>query len=743
MRRLFRLILVLLAFISCIRSSAQTEWVDSLEIKLQQATTDTAKLEYLNMLIYAVINADPDKSLVYSDQYMDLALKTGDGDRIFEGQYSRCAVYFFKGDYIGSIRASYRGLALIDSFDLDDDYRARMYSNLAQCFDKINVYNYAANYLQMSYEVSKASGDSLHMGRTMVDIGQHYATLGQYEKAEEALLEAVAFSVGENPDALGFAFGTLKDVQLKLGKYTQSVASFRREMDYYLGMKREDRESAFYTLKILNEVQAEAPDSMDAVIFALETHGFETNYEPLLLRASKDLDASINQYGQSYIVNKFYRNRMQLSIWTNNYQGAVRDGKEAEKICDKYKLYNDKKKVYEMLEKAYYGLYEQHGQTAAGAQSLSKAYDYGKKVLDMVDTIFNAKETNSLIVSEIQIEQAKQEAATKAKVQQERLIAAEEKKAQQLVSYSLAGGLALMLAIAFLLFKSVRDKKRANAVITAQKEEVERQKDEVELQKEIVEEKNHEILDSISYAKRIQEAILPPTRLVKEWLPNSFVLYKPKDIVAGDFYWMENIDGLIIFAAADCTGHGVPGALVSVVCHNAMNRTVREFGITEPGKVLDSVRELVVEQFAKSEEEIKDGMDIALCTLDLRSGALKYAGANNPIWIFRKGISDIEQLEEIKATKQPIGKVDSPRAFESHEIQLNEGDTIFIFSDGYADQFGGEKGKKLKYKPFKRLLLDNLNKPMAEQRQLLDSSFEAWKGELEQVDDVCVIGVRV
>jgi serine phosphatase RsbU (regulator of sigma subunit) len=254
----------------------------------------------------------------------------------------------------------------------------------------------------------------------------------------------------------------------------------------------------------------------------------------------------------------------------------------------------------------------------------------------------------------------------------------------------------------------------------------------------IIQERNKEITDSITYAKRIQEAILPPTRLVKEWLPNSFILYKPKDIVAGDFYWMESINDSVIFAAADCTGHGVPGAMVSVVCNNAMNRSVREFDLKEPGQILDKTRELVIEQFEKSEEEVKDGMDIALCSLKGRT--LQYAGAHNPLWVIKNGT---EEVEEIKANKQPIGKFEPQTPYQTHSLELQEGDTIYIFSDGYADQFGGEKGKKFKSTAMKKLLLSIQDQPMLSQRQLIDEAFEKWRGDLEQVDDVCVIGVRI
>ncbi len=259
----------------------------------------------------------------------------------------------------------------------------------------------------------------------------------------------------------------------------------------------------------------------------------------------------------------------------------------------------------------------------------------------------------------------------------------------------------------------------------------------------IIEQKNKNILDSINYAKRIQKAILPPDKLVKEYLPDSFVLYKPKDIVAGDFYWMESLapksknDGhAVLFAAADCTGHGVPGAMVSVVCNNALNRSVREHGLTDVGEILDKTREIVIQEFEKSEEEVKDGMDIALCSLEGRK--LEYAGAHNPLWIIRNG-----EVIQIKANKQPIGQFDNLEPYVTHKIELLKGDTIYIFSDGYVDQFGGENDKKFKAKAFRKLLLSIQEESMENQKIIIDKSFETWRGNFEQIDDVCVIGIRV
>ena len=267
-----------------------------------------------------------------------------------------------------------------------------------------------------------------------------------------------------------------------------------------------------------------------------------------------------------------------------------------------------------------------------------------------------------------------------------------------------------------------------------------------------VEEKNREITDSINYAKRIQDAIMPSHDFIKTHLPNFHIYYQPKDIVAGDFYWAEKIGDSFYIAAADCTGHGVPGALVSVVCSNALNRTVKEFKLTEPGQILDKTRELVLESFSKSGGDIKDGMDISL--LSIKGTEVKWAGANNPLWYVEGSVSsslsvraesrtENKGLVEVKANKQPIGKTDNPLPFTTHLLNVAKGDTLYLFTDGYADQFGGPKGKKFKYKQFEELLISSKELPLNEQFKLIEKNLNEWKVGLEQVDDVCVIGIRL
>lgn len=286
---------------------------------------------------------------------------------------------------------------------------------------------------------------------------------------------------------------------------------------------------------------------------------------------------------------------------------------------------------------------------------------------------------------------------------------------------------------------------------------------EVVKQKEIIEEKNKDITDSIHYAQRIQNVILPPMGEFQDNFVESFVVFKPRDIVSGDFYWVEEVDDMIYLAVVDCTGHGVPGALVSVVGANGLNRCLLEFDLRDPAEILNKLSQLVTETFEKTDSQVKDGMDIALCCIDKKTNKLTFSGAYNPLWIIRENIENYSELQdfnliqegsktliEIKSDKQPIGYSYKPKPFSTVNFQLEPNDAIYIFSDGFADQFGGHEevvikkgGKKFKSVNFKKLLLSLSHKELDEQKSIIEETFETWKGDLEQVDDVCILGVRI
>ena len=343
-------------------------------------------------------------------------------------------------------------------------------------------------------------------------------------------------------------------------------------------------------------------------------------------------------------------------------------------------------------------------------------------------------------------------------------------KMQQLILYLFIVIILLISVMGYFIFRAYKVKKEANSLlkqrnveimeqneeIRQQKEEITTQRDEIEVQKDELEiQKNtaikqrdeialrkKEIMDSIQYARRIQTAVLPPFKFILQILPNNFfILNKPRDIVSGDYYWMAQKDNQTVIAAADCTGHGVPGAFMSLLGVSFLNEIFNKIETVNANILLDMLRESIIKALNQAgnenEGETKDGMDMALCVIDFNTYELQFSGANNPLYLIRNN-----EVIETKGDKMPVGVCDNKKPFTNNFIQLQKKDLLYIFSDGYADQFGGPQGKKFKYKPLKNLLLSIQDKPMSEQKEILDKVIEDWRGDLFQVDDILIMGVK-
>ncbi|MCK4699415.1 MAG: SpoIIE family protein phosphatase, partial [Bacteroidales bacterium] len=303
------------------------------------------------------------------------------------------------------------------------------------------------------------------------------------------------------------------------------------------------------------------------------------------------------------------------------------------------------------------------------------------------------------------------------------------------------------------------DLEKKNIEISTQRDEIEVQHKQLFIQKEKIQEINREITDSIEYAERIQLSALPDESILKKNVKDHFIFFKPRDIVSGDFYWFAPVENHTVITIADCTGHGVPGAFMSMLGMSLLKEIVVKGFITHPAVILRKLRKEIVNALNQRgiSGEQRDGMDMALISLENKTNTIQFAGAYNPLYILRENRhttpkqfkdfsfmkGETHTLYEIKGNKMPIAFYEKMDKFTNHEIKLKKGDLLYMFSDGYADQFGGPKSKKFKYKPFKELILNIAGQPMKEQKKILDKTFEEWKGELEQIDDVCIVGLQI
>jgi serine phosphatase RsbU (regulator of sigma subunit) len=572
------------------------------------------------------------------------------------------------------------------------------------------------------------------------NLGNNYYKQGRIQKAIETYEESVILSkkinnkntsyiisnlamIYNNLDRIDEAYQLLKEAEEhdKSSEFSLQKAKIYTDLGTISKTKFKDYEKALFyynkSLTIYKKLQ-------DNRKIADQYYYISDAY---LVKQTHDTTKALNYLEQS----------LNLYIKTNDVSGISSCYERFSRI---YLKQNKKDSALIFSEKAYdFALKSNRPQIIQKASlSLSNAFDslrnykkaffFYRKHEKMLDSIKNNENTFALAKTEAKLHYENEKTLENIKHQSELKIKEAEADKQMLYKrFFILGSIFLII----ILFVIIRQLTKSN-----------KQKTVIEQSNLKLEEQHNEITSSITYAKRIQNAILPPVDLIKESFQNSFILYKPKDIVSGDFYWLEKTNNKVHFAVADCTGHGVPGAMVSVICNNGLNRSVREYQLEEPNKILDKTREIVIKEFEKSGEDIKDGMDISIITIDKNKKSLEFAGAHNALWIIRKENSNYN-LIELKGDKQPIGNFENSFPFTIKKVELLKGDTIYLSSDGYADQFGGDRNKKIKSANFKKLLLEIQDLTLILQKEKLQVFFDDWKGDYEQLDDVCVVGIKI
>lgn len=670
------------------------------------------------------------KALDYYEKYFKVAEELKDFTAVKTALNNMANIYSLRGNDEKAIQLFKQCIALQKENDELKEIGA-VYLNLGQIYNRQGNFERAFDYAFKGLRAYESDDDISKLAEAQNMVGLLYRGNKDYKKAKEYFELAMKNSKKTNNirieaqalNNLGLVFKNDANIEEAINSFQKSL-----KIRNSIGDLRGQAESSFNLARIYR-------DKGD-----LDSSNYYFEKSSSLDEKTGDMMGLIqSEMGRGDIELRLGNSKNALNYYTKALKMAEEVGyvEQLKNIHFKLIRFHKSNKDYKEALRSYvaydtlkYNLLDQENSKIVARKEAK--YEYDKKAFE--DSLRNAQ-------NEMKLRQDK-------KLQQERI------EKQNFYIFSGGVGLFLLTGLVLALFKSNRIKQKSNDIINAKKQEVERQKN-------IVEEKNKEILDSIRYAKRIQTAILPPGNLVKKYLNESFILYLPKDVVAGDFYWMESSKDAVLIASADCTGHGVPGAMVSVICNNGLNRSVREYKLSKPSEILDKTREIVVNEFEKSEEDVKDGMDIALVSInysDKENVSIQYAGANNPLWIVRKGqfntcskesynIFKVDnssyQVLEVKANKQPIGNYMAFEPFTNHELDLKIGDNIYLFSDGFSDQFGGEKGKKYKSANFKKLLLNIQDRSMDEQKKVINKEFQDWKGELEQVDDVCVIGVRL
>ncbi|MBD3637847.1 MAG: tetratricopeptide repeat protein [Crocinitomicaceae bacterium] len=615
--------------------------------------------------------------------------------------------YFFQGDYEKAEVLLKEGaeVARANKFQL---LLASILSDLGQIEDALQKDKLSLQHTLEAIEIMEEKKDFKNLIATYNNLGGFYyyrdknkKALEYYTKAKDILLSRLSLRDNFNDWAvtesnIGWCYYYMGNLDDAIDQLKRAV-DIHSKYDYYSyssGNARANLASLYVEAENFDLAKIHARDGLDICTELDYLQGIGNANHTLgeIALAEGNYKEAAEAFGEALSVaeklgnldNQAYRTKMLSYCYSNmgNYKLAYNFALQSKTLNDSLsKLKSD----------------------AAFEDAITK-YETEKKEAE------NALLQEQAKLKDLQLEQERQQARS-----------AQER--QWIIGGSI--GLILVSGLFFLINRN-RLKTRTNR--------------QLELQRDEIAEQKKEITDSITYAKRIQNSFLPDETDFQIHFEESFLMYQPKDIVAGDFYILEEVGDYVYFSVADCTGHGVPGAMVSIVCSNAIRKVLHELNISDPGEILNHTRDIVIQQFARKGHTVNDGMDISFCRFNKKTMKLAWAGANNSLLVLRKGTTE---LEEIKPNKQPIGGYVTTSPFTTHELDINKGDTIYMSSDGYPDQFGGEKGKKYKYKRFKELLVRTSNNSLQKQKELISSEFWEWKQGMEQIDDVCVMGVRV
>ena len=597
-------------------------------------------------------------------------------------------------------------------------------------------------------KIREAIGNKKGIAYSYSNIGNVYNIQGNYPEALKNLLVSLKIreAIG-NKKGIADSYNNIGLVYYYQGNYTEALKNHFSSLKIYEALSdKKDIASSYNNIGIVYSDQGNYTEALKNYLACLKImeaidnkSGIATSYNNigLVYFDQGNYPEALKNYFSSLKIKEAIGDKAGIAISYNTIGNVFikqKKYKEAGEYLIKAKELSKEIGYKEYLRNAYSHLTELD--SAKG--NYKGAYENHKLYIFYRDSLDNEQTRKKIIQNQMTYDFEKKEAVANAEykkeIENQQALAEEKSRKQNVVTLFVVIGLLLVLVFAGFILRSLR-------VTRKQKQIIEIKSRVTEQQKIIIEEKNKDITDSINYAKRIQEAKLPKKDEIYSSLPQSFVLFKPKDIVSGDFYFFQKNDKCVFIAAADCTGHGVPGAFMSIIGSEKLEYAISQS--TDTSEILKQLNKGIKTSLRQSDsnESTRDGMDLAICYIDTENHIVKYAGANRPIWIIRKNQTDIE---EIKATKTAIGGLtDDNQYFDTHELKLQQDDTFYIFSDGYADTFSEQNGKKLTTKKFKQILIDIQAMTMQEQEIHLNNFIEDWKTGTEQIDDILVISVRL
>ncbi len=674
--------------------------IDKLKSELNNEQDDTARIHLMNTLSFEYVKRGIySKSIDYAIKALELS-KEKEYKRGIINSYIQLGVTNERlGNYLSSLEHYMNVLILVEEIKDKQKILKKVYNSLGNVYMYLSDYPKSLRYHLKSLEIKEELNDQEGIAKSYNNIGTVYHKLGELNKAKEFYIKSFEIvKERKNKKAVAGCYNNI-------GVIYKEKREFEKALDYF-----------FKSIEIYENIgnQKEIASIYNNIGFIFDMNG---KSEKALEYYKKSLE--INQktgskagIADSYIqIGKYYNALWEYKKAIHYLENAMQIGKQIKSL--------------DIIQ--------------AASLELSIAYENIKDFEEAYNAFKLYKAVNDRIKDEEKIKRfaqlEMQHDFNKKQKEREFIL-----KRQKMITWFSLTGLFLMILLAIVIFRSYKRKKQDNRLLEQKNKEIEKQRDIAAAQRDKITEQKQEITDSINYASKIQSAILPPDDFLNNVLPEHFIFFLPRDIVSGDFYWSYQKDGKVYVSAVDCTGHGVPGAFMSMLGVSFLNEIVNKKGIEHAADILNELKRYVIMYLHQDGKEgkSKDGMDIAIIIMDMEKKVLEFAGAFNPLYYIRNG-----EISQVKADRMPIGIYPVNEPFTNHVMEMQKGDCYYIFSDGYVDQFGAEDGSKLKARKFKNILLSNYQKTMNEQKKLLQKNFYSWKGEIEQIDDIIVIGIRV
>lgn len=680
----------------CLSANAQASKIDSLKTFLQTTQEDTVKANCLNELARAYLFERNDFTNLYkyATQLLTLSQKLHFKKGIAYG-YLNTAVYFkSKGEYKTSLEFDFQSLKLMKEIG-NKKGESSCYIGMGQNYIDLGNYPLATDYTLKGIKMKEELNDKRAVATGYNNLGNIFLYQNKFQEALHYQLISLKIKQEINDQVgMGMSYNNIGLVFYSQSKfdtaliYLKKALRIKEELNDKIGMSTTYTNigNIYFELKKLDEALSYQIKSLNVSEETSNKRGLLTAFNAIgtIYERKKDYPAAINYYNKTITISKEIDMKQGILEGYKSLASVYKASKQFENSLKFFNMYYEVKDS--LLNK------ENFKQLA----ELNTRYETDKKEKEIL-LLTKDQELNAKIIRQ-----------------------------QQLERWGLIGGLGLLSISIFSIYRRYRFKQKANVLL--------------EYQKEQIQQKNILITDSIDYAKTIQEAVLPTTQEIKNLLPESFILYKPKAIVSGDFYWLNNLNDQLICAVADCTGHGVPGAFMSLLGYNMLEDVTKILPAARPAVILDALNQQVMTRLSgdDKEETVKHGMDISLISIDPTTDLLEFAGAHNSLYIVRGN-----ELIELKADKMDIGTNKLDKRFTNQFIELKKGDMIYLFTDGFPDQIGGPNRKKFYYQSFKNFLISISSLQPDEQRSKLDEAHTVWMGEKkDQTDDILIMGIR-